>query len=117
MSYDDLPGVSIADAEATYAIDNLPPVAFHAGTSSLRNAGGWLLFQVRGLASTAHTLRVTFSGNSSTSPLAFTYCIQNGLPSVGPAPSSSTTIHREPIIGGIIRALVLIFLLLNVWST
>jgi hypothetical protein len=85
------------------------------GDSSLRDASGMLLFETGPLSTGQHTLKVVYLGNGSTAALAFTYfVIQNGPPSL---PSSSTTIHRKPIIGGIIRGLVLISLLLNIWSS
>lgn len=108
-------GVSIVTAQAAYVIDNEKSVAFSMGHSSRLNLSGMLLFESRLLPYGLHHLNITYYGNSSMSPLAITYFIRN--PSSLPGSSSSTTIHRKPINGGVIVGLILISLLLNIWPT
>jgi hypothetical protein len=116
MSYVDLPGVYISSAVATYGIDSKEPVLFSVGDDSLRDVSGVLLFETGPLPPGEHNLNVVYFGNNSTSPLAITYFVIQNEPSS--LSNSSTTIHRKPIIGGIIRGLVLILVLLvNIWPS
>lgn len=107
------------NAQATYAIDGQPAVPFSVAdpdNPDLSFAIGESLFQVGQLAPGPHTLEVVYLGNNSnnTAPLAITSLFQNALP---PVPSSSTTIHRKPILRGVIGMLVLFSLLLNIWPS
>jgi hypothetical protein len=110
----DIQGVLSLTPQSTYAIDNQEPVPFSVGDSSLINSTGMLLFETVNLPHGLHNLSVVYLGNSSTAPLAFTYLIQNGPHSL---PSSSTTIHRKPIVGGVIGWLILISLFFNIWPS
>lgn len=110
----DVEGVEILTAEATCAIDNLTPAPFPVGGSSLVNAPGMLLFSSGELAPGNHTALITYLGNGSTVPLTLSYIVLNALPNF--SSSSSTTIHKKPVINGVM-VLVLFSLLLNIWQS
>jgi hypothetical protein len=106
-----------------------PPAAQDNGFNFINNQN---LFSIRQLSPGQHNLVVTYTGNTRTIPIGFSYFIQEdetsstslttstGVPSgtsSSSSPSSSTPTgnHRTPtdaIIGGVIGGLVLIFLLL-----
>ena len=98
---------------ATYFVDNHSAAYFPSINESLVSPSSiGMLFEVKGLTPGPHRLNVLYVGNSPNSkPLNITYLLtQNGTVTV---PNSSTTIHRKPVIGGVI-GLVLISLLLNI---
>ena len=128
-------------ASSTYSIDGQPPISFPIPVSPDNNTYfNQIIFKTEELPPGEHKLAVTYTGNSTSAPLALNYFVQEGVNSTSSnsssnAPtstsvssvsspysssststsSSSTTIDRKPtgaITGGVVGGVVLISLLL-----